>query len=310
MEGADSLALPGGRVLAGTALGEVELPLLEGSAVSPTVAGQSVFSPYAATSNASAGLVALGTEDLIYYHQTGGTATTNGNSIAVDSAGNAYVTGNTNSADFPITAGAYDTFHNGGTTAFVTRLNLAGDGLVYSTFFGSSSSEYGFAIAASDAGRAYIYGSDSGGAFVAALQAGEAVPPTPAPDTVPPAAVTDLSATTGPAIGSITLTWTAPGDDGNTGTAALYLVRRSGAAITGGNWAAATPVTVGVPSPASAGTRQSMTVTGLTSGQTYYFALKAQDEVPNLSPISNGAQAVAAQSSLYRVYVPEAFRGQ
>lgn len=209
--------------------------------------------------------------------------------IAVDSAGNAYVTGIA-STDFPTTFVACRSTDNGGNDAFITKLNPAGSALVYSTFFGSSSGDQGFAIAASDAGRAYVYGSDPAGAFVAALQMGAAVEPPatatatvvvtttvqPTPDTTAPAAVSDLAATSG--------------------AAALYLRRLSDAALTESNWAA--------------GSRQSMTVTGLTPGETYHFALKAQDEVPNLSPISNSAEAVAALENLYLVYVPESFRGR
>jgi hypothetical protein len=130
-------------------------------------------------------------------------------------------------------------------------------------------------------------------------------------DITPPGAITDLSASTGAASGTVDLTWTAPGDDGDTGTASSYLVRYSGAAITEANWASATPVTTGVPAPASAGTSQSMTVTGLTPGQTYYFAVKAQDEAGNTSAISNSPSAMAGDGGVsgFRVYVPTVWKG-
>ena len=109
---------------------------------------------------------------------------------------------------------------------------------------------------------------------------------TVASDSTAPAAVTDLAASS-PSNTTIDLDWTAPGDDGSTGTASTYDIRYStSAAITEGTWAAATQVT-GEPTPSVAGSSESMTVSGLTAGTTYYFALKTSDEVPNISSISN-----------------------
>jgi hypothetical protein len=85
---------------------------------------------------------------------------------------------------------------------------------------------------------------------------------------------------------SVTLTWTTPGDDSLTGTAAQFDIRYSTAAITAANWASASQVT-GEPAPAASGTRQSFTVTGLAPATTYYFAIKTADEVPNWSILSN-----------------------
>jgi len=120
-------------------------------------------------------------------------------------------------------------------------------------------------------------------------------------DVTAPAAVSNLSAITGANGGEIRLTWTAPGNDGNTGTASSYIIKRSNSAITtDALFNAATDVT-GEPAPGVAGTAQAMTVTGLTSGQTYYFAMKAQDQVPNTSALSNStsasAKAAAANNS-------------
>ncbi len=114
------------------------------------------------------------------------------------------------------------------------------------------------------------------------------------PETIPPAAVT-LNASTGTSNGQVNLSWTAPGDDDMTGTATSYIVRYASAAIdTQAKWDAATDVT-GEPTPLVAGSAQSMTVSGLTPGQTYYFALRTSDEVPNMSALSNSPSA-AAQS--------------
>ena len=91
---------------------------------------------------------------------------------------------------------------------------------------------------------------------------------------------------------SITLTWTAPGDDGNTGRAAAYEIRYSDLPISGQDttswWNAATSVG-SVPAPQSAGARESFTVNGLQTGGVYYFAIRTMDEVPNTSGYSNVA---------------------
>ena len=88
---------------------------------------------------------------------------------------------------------------------------------------------------------------------------------------------------------SVTLQWTAPGDDGMVGKATLYLMKRSTAPINAGNWSAANDVG-GLPAPLVAGTRQSMVVRGLSRDTTYYFAVRAEDDAGNIAPISNVVQ--------------------
>ena len=85
---------------------------------------------------------------------------------------------------------------------------------------------------------------------------------------------------------SVSLSWTAPGDDSLTGTATQYDLRYSTATITTTNFSTATRFT-GTPTPAAAGTRQTVIVTGLQPSTTYYFGLKTADEVPNWSGLSN-----------------------
>jgi murein DD-endopeptidase MepM/ murein hydrolase activator NlpD len=77
----------------------------------------------------------------------------------VDGAGSAYVTGRTRASDFPTTAGAFDTSHNGNYDAFVVKLNASGTGLAYATFLGWSDYDGGDAIAVDGAGSAYVMGS-------------------------------------------------------------------------------------------------------------------------------------------------------
>ena len=95
---------------------------------------------------------------------------------------------------------------------------------------------------------------------------------------------------------TVTLSWTAPGDDSSTGQAWIYDIRYSLSVITDANWASATKVT-GIPAPKPAGSAESYVVTGLTPNTAYYFALKTGDEVPNWSVLSNVIQKSTTQET-------------
>jgi len=95
---------------------------------------------------------------LVYSTYLGGTSADQGFRIAVDSAGNAYVTGFTDSPDFPTTPGAFQSALANGPDAFVTKLNATGSALVYSTYLGGTSADQGFGIAVDSAGNAYVTG--------------------------------------------------------------------------------------------------------------------------------------------------------
>ena len=91
----------------------------------------------------------------------GGSATDNAAGIAVDSSGNAYVTGQTDSANFPTTTGAFQRIKPStgfNTAAFVTKLSASGSTLEYSTYLGGSLSDTGTAIAVDSSGRASVTG--------------------------------------------------------------------------------------------------------------------------------------------------------
>ena len=104
-------------------------------------------------------------------------------------------------------------------------------------------------------------------------------------DTVAPEQVTDLNVSSRTDT-SVTLTWTAPGDNINLGTATSYDIRYSTVPITAGTWPTDTQA-VGEPVPAIAGSTESFTITGLSANNTYYFAIIASDEVPNTGTLSN-----------------------
>lgn len=106
-----------------------------------------------------------------------------------------------------------------------------------------------------------------------------------ADDTVAPTAVTDLAAPNNGASWA-QLTWTAPGDDGDAGTASVYDIRYSTALIDAANWDAATPV-IGEPAPQLSGSMESMVISGLSPSTPYYFAMKVRDEMPNITVLSN-----------------------
>jgi len=106
-------------------------------------------------------------------------------------------------------------------------------------------------------------------------------------EAVAPAAVADLAVVTA-GDNSLTLQWTAPGDDGNTGTATRYEIRHSLNPINAANFNNATEV-ANPPAPLIAGTVQQFTVTPVDTTATRHFALRAFDELDNPSPVSNDA---------------------
>jgi hypothetical protein len=90
-----------------------------------------------------------------------------GYAIAVNSAGEAYITGQTKSRNFPVANAIDDTFDTGGlmTDAFVTKFNAQGTGLVWSTFLGAQSWDAGRGITVDRRGNAYVTGSTSSTLF-------------------------------------------------------------------------------------------------------------------------------------------------
>ena len=115
---------------------------------------------------------------LIYSTYLGGNQLDRAFGVAVDPAGNVYVTGDTASADFPVTAGAFQTLAPGNNDAFVAELNAAGTALVYSFYLGGGALDQGFGIAVDRSGSAAVTGQTESsdfptfGAFEPALGGG------------------------------------------------------------------------------------------------------------------------------------------
>lgn len=107
-------------------------------------------------------------------------------------------------------------------------------------------------------------------------------------DSIAPSAITNLSVSYGLLSYSnrFTVTWTAPGDDGTSGTADHYVMKYSHSPITESNWSSCSEVS-GLPEPSSAGTSQNTYVSGFAMGDVLYLAIKTYDEVGNESEISN-----------------------
>ena len=101
---------------------------------------------------------------LIYATYLGGSGDEFITGVAVDSAGDAYVTGNSNSSDFPVTPGAFQTtFGGSGASGFgdavVAKLNPTATALIYSTYLGGSDADFANAVAIDQTGDAYVTGS-------------------------------------------------------------------------------------------------------------------------------------------------------
>lgn len=130
-------------------------------------------------------------------------------------------------------------------------------------------------------------------------------------DEINPAAITDL-AIIDPRPISLKITWTAPGDDENEGTALVYDIRYSTSELTENNWEEASVVT-NIPDPGIAGTQQSMIIIGLSPETSYYIGIRTTDEQYNSSELSNialgttAAQVISARTPMDQFIGTNAF---
>jgi len=127
--------------------GSTNFPIV--NAIQPTLRSPS--------GNAFVTKINAGGTALVYSTYLGGSSGEDGEGIAVDSAGNAYVTGGTNSSDFPLINALQPVFGGFG-DAFVTKVNPAGNALLYSTYLGGSDVDGARGIAVDSAGNAYVTG--------------------------------------------------------------------------------------------------------------------------------------------------------
>jgi hypothetical protein len=114
---------------------------------------------YGGDTDAFVTMVRYDGEAVIYSTYLGGNNFDVGNGIAVDNSGDAYITGNTSSADFPISSSnVFQPTFGGITDAFVAKLDPSGSHLLYSSYLGGSDVDYGLGIALDQFGNAYVTG--------------------------------------------------------------------------------------------------------------------------------------------------------
>jgi Beta-propeller repeat/HYDIN/CFA65/VesB-like, Ig-like domain/Abnormal spindle-like microcephaly-assoc'd, ASPM-SPD-2-Hydin len=96
---------------------------------------------------------------LLFSTFLGGAGIDSATSIAIDSAGNSYVSGSTYSLDFPTTTGAFQTVYAGEGDGFIAKIGPSGSSLVYSSYIGGTAPDFVQEVAVDSAGNAYLTGS-------------------------------------------------------------------------------------------------------------------------------------------------------
>lgn len=154
----------GGDQGAGIAIDSSRNAYITGVTSSPDFPGNAIGPVREQSAAFVAKLNATGT-GLLYATRFGGSIANEGVAVAVDSTGHAYVTGHTESPDFPVTPGAFEqVFCNGGADcngdwdSFVSKFTADGHALVYSSFVGGSGSDFTHSIALNGSGEAFVAG--------------------------------------------------------------------------------------------------------------------------------------------------------
>lgn len=169
-----------GRLLIGTYIGGSDYDWVQGVAL--TESGEIVVGGYTQSSNypttpgaydpSSNGVqevvvskLSSAGGSLVWSTYLGGTSGDYGGMLALDTAGNVIVVGNTNSTNFPTTAGAYDRTHNGVSDLFVTKLSSTGSAILASTLVGGSTADIMKALALDAAGNVVVTGQTNSSNF-------------------------------------------------------------------------------------------------------------------------------------------------
>jgi len=244
---------------------------------------------------------------LVYSTYLGGSGNTEATGIAVDSSGDAYVTGHTFASNFPATSGAFQTTSAASSTdyvAFVSKLNPAGTSLVYSTFLGGSGNGSGTGdttngIALDSSNNAYVAGLTysanfpvTSGAFQTTNQA--------AANAISGGFVTKLNAAGSALVYSTFLSGSGSGHDGIGDVAYAIAADKSGEAyVTGSTGSSNFPITTGAyltANPAAAKTQTAAFVTKLNAAGT---ALLYSTYLGGSENASGSAIAVNASGDAY-----------
>ena len=95
---------------------------------------------------------------LVYSTYLGGSVQDDGHAIAVDAGANAFVTGGTESFDFPLSAAFQTTYRGGQVDAFLVKLNPQGNAIVFSTYLGGTNFDHPEGVAVDSAGNVWVAG--------------------------------------------------------------------------------------------------------------------------------------------------------
>ncbi len=136
-----------------------------GRTLSPTFPTTTGFGTWGANGMAFVSKLSADGRSLVYSAYLGGTSGSEGNGVAVDVTGNAFVAGQTGATDFPTTPGAYQTTAGGNGDVFVAKLSPTGTALLYSTYIGGPGNDGATGVAVDSFGNAYIAGRSFGAGY-------------------------------------------------------------------------------------------------------------------------------------------------